>query len=49
MPIQSGNVSHQNLNVINVILFVAENGGKWRALPKRPGNWHTNYTRMNPH
>jgi transposase len=46
LPIQRGNVSHQNLNVINAILFVAENGCKWRALPKRFGNWHTIYTRM---
>jgi transposase len=47
LPRQRGNVSHQNLNVINAILFVAENGCKWRALPKRFGNWHTIYTRMN--
>ncbi len=47
LPIQRGNVSHQNLNVINAILFVAENGCNWRALPKRFGNWHTIYTRMN--
>jgi transposase len=47
LPIQRGNVSHENLNVINAILFVAENGCKWRALPKRFGNWHTIYTRMN--
>jgi transposase len=47
LPKQRGNVSHENLNVINAILFVAENGCKWRALPKRFGNWHTIYTRMN--
>ena len=41
LPTQRGNVSHENLNVINAILFVAENGCKWRALPKRFGNWHT--------
>ena len=34
-------------NVVNAILFVAENGCKWRSLPKRFGNWHTIYTRMN--
>jgi transposase len=28
-------------------LCVAENGCKWRALPKRFGTWHTVYTRMN--
>ena len=47
LPRQRGNVSHENLNVINAILFVAEHGCKWRGLPKRFGNWHTIYTRMN--
>jgi transposase len=47
LPRQRGNVSHENLNVINAVLYVAENGCKWRALPKRFGNWHTIYTRMN--
>lgn len=26
---------------------MAEQGCKWRGLPKRPGHWHTIYTRMN--
>ena len=26
---------------------MAEQGCKWRGLPKRFGNWHTIYTRMN--
>ena len=47
LPRQRGNVSLDNLQVLNAILFVAENGCKWRALPKRFGNWHTIYTRMN--
>jgi transposase len=34
LPRQHGNVTHENLNVINAILYVAENGCKWRALPK---------------
>lgn len=46
MPVQRGNVRVPNLTVINAILFVAENGCKWRALPPRFGNWHTVYTRM---
>ena len=33
--------------MINAILYVAENGCKWRALPKRFGTWHMVYTRMN--
>lgn len=47
LPVQRGNVSLRNLDVVNAILYVAENGCKWRALPKRFGNWHTIYTRMN--
>ena len=47
LPRQRGNVSIPNLNVLNAILYVAENGCKWRGLPKRFGNWHTIYTRMN--
>src|SRR5680860_206811 len=47
LPIQRGNVSLSNLQVLNAILYVAEQGCKWRGLPKRFGNWHTIYTRMN--
>lgn len=46
LPKQRGNVSLTNLQVLNAILYVAENGCKWRGLPKRFGNWHTIYTRM---
>ena len=47
LPVQRGNVSMTNLQLINAILYVAENGCKWRALPKSYGNWHTIYVRMN--
>ena len=47
LPKQRGNVSMSNLDVLNAILYVAEQGCKWRGLPKRFGNWHTIYTRMN--
>ena len=40
MPVQRGNVRIANLDVINAVLYVAENGCKWRALPERFGNWH---------
>jgi transposase len=46
-PTQRGNVTISNLDVLNAILYVAENGCKWRALPRRFGRWHTIYTRMN--
>ena len=47
LPKQRGNVRLPNLQVINAILYVAEQGCKWRALPEHYGNWHTIYTRMN--
>jgi transposase len=47
LPRQRGNVSITNLQVLNALLYVAEQGCKWRGLPKRFGNWHTIYTRMN--
>src|ERR1700753_2675786 len=47
LPVQRGNVSLSNLQVLNAILYVAEQGCKRRVLPKRFGRWHTIYTRMN--
>jgi len=47
LPRQRGNVQFNNLQVLNAILYVAENGCKWRALPPHFGNWHSIYTRMN--
>ena len=46
LPVQRGNVSLSNLQVLNAILYVAEQGCKWRGLPKRFGRWHTIYMRM---
>ncbi len=47
LPVQRGNVRMSNLQVLNAVLYVAEQGCKWRGLPKRFGRWHTVYTRMN--
>jgi len=47
LPTRRGNVSLSNLTVVNAVLYVAEHGCKWRGLPKKFGNWHTIYTRMN--
>ena len=47
LPVQRGNVSLSNLQLLNAVLYVLEHGCKWRGLPKRFGNWHTIYTRMN--
>ena len=46
LPRQRGNVTLDNLQVLNAILHVASNGCKWRGLPASYGNWHTIYTRM---
>jgi transposase len=46
LPRQRGNVSLSNLQVLNAILYVAEQGCQWRGLPKQFGRWHTVYTRM---
>ena len=47
LPRQRGNVRVTNLQFLNALLYVAEQGCKWRGLPKRFGPWHTVYTRMN--
>ena len=47
LPVQRGNVSLSNLQVLNAVLYVAEQGCKWRGLPKRFGRWHTISMRMN--
>ena len=47
LPVQRGNVKISNLQLINALLYVMENGCKWRALPEKFGKWHTVYMRMN--
>jgi transposase len=43
LPRQRGSVSLPNLLVLNAILHVAEQGCKWRGLPRQFGRWHTVY------
>jgi transposase len=45
LPVQRGNVKYDNLTFLNAILYVAENGCKWRSLPKEYGNWNSIYMR----
>ena len=47
LPRQRGNVKTSNLQQLNALLYMVEQGCKWRGLPKHFGNWHTIYTRMN--
>ncbi len=46
-PKHRGNVRMGNLEVLNALLYVVENGCKWRRLPERFGNWHSVYMRVN--
>lgn len=45
-PKHRGSLTYGNLEVLNAILYIAENGAKWRRLPKEYGHWHTIYARM---
>lgn len=47
LPVQRGNVEISNLQLINAILYVAENGCRWMALPKEYGSWHTVHVSLN--
>ncbi len=42
LPVQRGNVSLTNVQLLNALLYVLEHGVKWRGLPRQFGNWHTN-------
>jgi len=46
-PVQRGNVKTSNRDFINAILYMAENGCKWRALPKEFGKWERIYKKFN--
>ena len=47
LPVPRGNVKISHLDVLNAVLYVAEQGCKWRALPTRFGRWHSIYMRAN--
>ncbi len=36
-----------NYRFLSALLYIVENGCKWRALPNKYGNWHTIYMRFN--
>lgn len=46
-PVQRGNVKTDNRDFIRAILYIAENGCKWRALPAEFGKWQTIYKKFN--
>ena len=47
LPVQRGRVVVENMTFINAILYICENGCKWRRLPKEYGYWHVIYKRFN--
>ncbi len=47
LPVQRGNVKTDNLTFIRALLYVAENGCKWRSLPSEYGNWNSVYKKAN--
>ena len=47
LPVQRRNAALPNLQVLNALLYTAEQGCKWRALPERFGPWHTVCMRLN--
>ncbi len=46
LPRQRGNVSIDNLTLLNALLFVLANGCQWRAVPWVFGRRHTVYLRL---
>ena len=46
LPVQRGNVVVENIDFLNAIFYITENGCKWRKLPEIFGPWHTIYMRM---
>lgn len=46
LPVQRGHVAIANRQLLNAVLYVVENGCKWRGLPASFGRWHTVYTRL---
>jgi len=47
LPVQRGNITVENLQFINALLYICENGCKWRRLPKEYGSWNAVYKRFN--
>jgi len=45
-PLQRGNVKTENRDFVNAILYISENGCKWRALPSEFGKWQTIYKKF---
>ena len=47
LPLPRKKPEIEMIDFLNGVLYIIENGCKWRALPKEFGDWHTIYTRLN--
>jgi transposase len=47
LPVPRRKSSIGTLNFLNAVLYLVENGCKWRALPKEFGDWHVICVRFN--
>ena len=47
LPKPRGNVNTEQMDFINALLYICENGCKWRRLPSEHGKWHPIYKRFN--
>ena len=47
LPIPRKKPEVEMIDFLNAILYITENGCKWRALPTKFGDWHVIYVRMN--
>ena len=47
MPIARKSAKVSNYEFMCAMLYIIENGCKWRALPKKYGKWHTVYMKFN--
>ena len=46
MPVARKKPTVSNYQFLCALLYIIENGCKWRALPKKYGKWHTIYMRF---
>ena len=47
LPVQRRKATIDNYTFLCALLYIIENGCKWRALPKEFWDWHTIYVRFN--
>lgn len=46
MPVARKPATISNYQFLCALLYIIENGCKWRALPKKYGNWHSVYMKF---